>query len=167
MTLWADTTAVSVPTLAASSPSGRKNFAGGLTATSVELSVPSTSTTWNLFSTFRTLHNIAKTLPPPSSTSIVGSWIVHKAVALSPSVPRILTKPADMKAGTYYPGLVNTLLEGIGTVTTTTYFLRGWDTNGNFVYWSSTATPNLSPVTTIPTLVGSLTNICLIGTTTT
>ena len=47
------------------------------------------------------------------------------------------------------------------------YFMRGWDTNGNFVYWSSTAAPNLSPVTTIPTLVGSLTNICLIGTTTT
>lgn len=47
---------------------------------------------------------------------------------------------------------------------TITYYLRGWDNTNNFVYWQSVGTPNMSPTSTIPSLVGTLTNVCVVGT---
>lgn len=41
--------------------------------------------------------------------------------------------------------------------------MRGWDTGANdFVYWESEGAPNLTPTTTTPALIGSLTNIAII-----
>jgi hypothetical protein len=67
----------------------------------------------------------------------------------------------------YYPPLP---YEGIlsaseSTSAVPTYYLRGWDTtSANFVYWQSVGTPNISPTSTIPSLVGTLTNVCVVGT---
>ena len=55
--------------------------------------------------------------------------------------------------------------EGNLQASLTTYYLRGWDTtSANFVYWQSVGTPNISPTSTIPALVGTLTNVCVVGT---
>lgn len=68
------------------------------------------------------------------------------------------------------PALVGTLTNITITSTQTiaqanTYYLRGWDTTTNsFVYWQSIGTPNISPISTTPSLVGTLTNVCVVGT---
>ena len=89
------------------------------------------------------------------------------AVRLVDSPQKLFNPLSPAKAPRLFKLATSYLETAPGTPHEIGYFMRGWDTNGNFVYWSSTAAPNLSPVTTIPTLVGSLTNICLIGTTTT
>lgn len=46
---------------------------------------------------------------------------------------------------------------GGGGSTTTTYYNGGWDSaNGNYVVWTSTTTPNATPSSTTPALVGTL-----------
>jgi len=43
--------------------------------------------------------------------------------------------------------------------------MSGWDTGANdFVYWTSVDTPNTTPATTTPALVGTLTNVAIIDT---
>lgn len=45
----------------------------------------------------------------------------------------------------------------------TTYKMMGYDTGtGDYVYWQSTGTPDLTPTTTSPALAGTLTNICIL-----
>ena len=48
-------------------------------------------------------------------------------------------------------------------VALTTYYMRGVDSLAGFVYWSSMTTPNTSPTSTTPTLVGELGGVCVIG----
>lgn len=55
---------------------------------------------------------------------------------------------------------------GVTIATVTTYYMRGWDSSGQFVYWSSIGMPDVAPATTVPGLSGALGNVCVVGTVT-
>lgn len=69
-------------------------------------------------------------------------------------------------ASLQYAGIFNALglgVNNINAINTTTYYMRGWDTNGNFVYWHSTGAIETNPTTTVPALVGTLQAVTVIG----
>lgn len=44
-----------------------------------------------------------------------------------------------------------------------TYHMRGYDIGASdFVYWTSVGTPEINPTLTNPSLIGSLTNVCIL-----
>lgn len=45
----------------------------------------------------------------------------------------------------------------------TNYYLRGWDSGGQFVFWSSVDVPDVAPASTVPAVVGTLGNVCVVG----
>lgn len=44
-----------------------------------------------------------------------------------------------------------------------TFFMRGIDDSGQFVYWSSIRAPLLSPTSTHPVQIGTVSNVCVIA----
>ena len=66
--------------------------------------------------------------------------------------------------GHRFNGYAVDLAPNLAITLTTTYYLRAWDAvAGVFVYWSSVGAPDTTPASTIPTAMGVLSGVCVVG----
>jgi hypothetical protein len=80
------------------------------------------------------------------------------------AVRSVLQKNNILESVTVIPRVKSTKLNIQMAIDSTTYYMRGWDlTAKRYVYWTSFNAPNINPTFTLPSLVGGLANVQILG----